>query len=356
MFNILLATFITGLTAGGLSCFAVQGGLLSGSIARQVEAANQVSVLGKRKNIQADVSSKGMALSVVLFLAAKLFAYTLLGFGLGWLGSFFYLSPIMKGDIQIAIGIFLLGNAMRMFNVHPIFRYFTFEPPSQLTRYIRRISKGNDRLATPLFLGALTILIPCGITQSAMAVAVGTGNPLYGAAIMFAFVLGTSPTFFGVTVLAVGLAKSFQKYFLPIVAVLILGLGLYTIDGGLNLVGSPLSSNALWHTFTDIPQPAEVQSAPASSAPLSNIVKINVINSGYMPSRLSAPAGQPIQLVLTTKNTQSCSRAFVIPSLNIQKVLPATGETVLNVPPQKAGTSMRFTCSMGMYNGVIQFQ
>ena len=356
MDNILLATFITGLTAGGLSCFAVQGGLLSGSIARQVEAANQAKGIGKKKITQEGVSSKGMALSVILFLAAKLFAYTLLGFGLGWLGSFFYLSPLLKGAIQIGIGIFLLGNALRMFNVHPIFRYFTFEPPSQLTRYIRRISKGNDRLATPLFLGALTILIPCGVTQSAMAVAVGTGSPLYGAAIMFMFVLGTSPTFFGVTVLATGLAKAFQRYFLPIVAVLILGLGLYTIDGGLNLIGSPLSSSAIWHTLTDIPQPAAVKAASPSDAPLSNVVKINVINSGYSPNRLTAPADQPIQLVLTTKNTQSCSRAFVIPSLNIQKVLPATGETVLNIPAQKAGSSMRFTCSMGMYNGVIQFQ
>jgi len=244
-----------------------------------------------------------------------------------------------------------------MFNVHPIFRYFSFEPPSQLTRYIRRISKGNDRLATPLFLGALTVLIPCGVTQSAMAVAVGTGSPLWGAAIMFAFVLGTSPTFFGVTVLATGLAKVFQKYFLPIVAVIIMGLGLYTIDGGLNLIGSPISSSALWRTLSDVPQPVAAKAAPSMAGdPSSNVVKINVINSGYSPNRLTAPAGQPIQLVLVTKNTQSCSRAFVIPSLNIQKNLPATGETVLNIPPQKAGSSLHFTCSMGMYSGVIQFQ
>jgi uncharacterized protein len=357
MDNILVATFITGLTAGGLSCFAVQGGLLSGSIASQVETKNLPKVRGSKKQAPVQtISSKSMALSVVLFLAAKLAAYTLLGFGLGWLGSVFYLSPTLKGAIQIAIGIFLLGNALRMFNVHPIFRYFTFEPPSALTRYIRRISKGNDRLATPLFLGALTILIPCGITQSAMAVAVGTGDPLMGAAVMFFFVLGTSPTFFGVTVLATGLAKAFQKYFLPIVAVFILGLGLVTIDGGLNLIGSPLSSSAIWHALTDVPQPAADQASTDPSIPLSNVIKINVQNSGYFPGQLKAPANQPAKLVLITRNTQSCSRDFMIPSLGIQKLLPATGETVLNIPSQKAGTTLRFTCSMGMYTGVIQFQ
>lgn len=354
MDNVLVATFLTGLTAGGLSCFAVQGGLLSGSIARQAEPTQQVK-RGKVKTIETPVSTKNMALTVVLFLAAKLVAYTLLGFGLGLLGSVFYLSPEIKGVIQIAIGIFLLGNALRMFNVHPIFRYFTFEPPSSVTRFIRRISKGNDRLATPLFLGALTILIPCGITQAAMAVAVGTGDPVMGAAVMFAFVLGTSPTFFGVTVLASGLAKVTQKYFMPIVAIFILGLGLYTVDGGLNLMGSPLSSSAIWHTLTDVPQAAS-QDNTASAVPLSNVLKINVVNSGYQPSLLKAPAGQPIQLVLSTKNTQSCSRAFMIPALGYQKVLPATGETSVDIPAQSAGTTLRFTCSMGMYTGVIRFQ
>lgn len=117
-----------------------------------------------------------------------------------------------------------------------------------------------------------------------MAVAVGTGDPFMGAAIMFAFVLGTSPTFFGVTVLATGLAKVFQKYFLPIVAVFILGLGLYTIDGGLNLVGSPLSSSAIYHLLTDIPEPKVSQANSTSSEPLSNVIKINVVNSGYSPT------------------------------------------------------------------------
>ena len=37
MDNLAIAAFITGLTAGGLSCFAVQGGLLSASIAQRLE-------------------------------------------------------------------------------------------------------------------------------------------------------------------------------------------------------------------------------------------------------------------------------------------------------------------------------
>ena len=75
---------------------------------------------------------------ILLFLTAKLIAYTLLGFMLGRLGSVLQLTPMMRAILLTAIGIFMVGNALRMLNVHPIFRYFIIEPPSSVTRYIRR--------------------------------------------------------------------------------------------------------------------------------------------------------------------------------------------------------------------------
>lgn len=72
---------------------------------------------------------KHVARPIALFLGAKLVAYTLLGALLGWLGSVLQLTPTVRGILQIAIGIYMVGNALRMFEVHPIFRYFVFEPP-----------------------------------------------------------------------------------------------------------------------------------------------------------------------------------------------------------------------------------
>jgi uncharacterized protein len=353
--NTIWVSFITGLTAGGLSCFAVQGGLLSGVIAQRVDAVGLTApkTRGKKKPaFKAPLQQKEVVHSTILFLAAKLFAYTVLGFLLGWLGSVLTLSPTVKGILQIGIGIFLVGNALRMANVHPIFRYFSFEPPSRITRYIRRVSKSNDSTITPLFLGALTILIPCGVTQSVMAVVIGTANPLLGAAIMFSFILGTSPTFLGVTYLATSLVRSFQKYFYPIVTLIVLIMGLYTLNGGLNLMGSPFSFNAIARSI-------QAETASPASQPYvatSNVVSINAQTSGYSPNNIIAPADQTIELHLVTNNTLSCARAFVIPSLNFMKILPTTGDTVLTLPAQSKGTTLEFTCSMGMYNGVIQFQ
>ena len=147
----------------------------------------------------------------------------------------------MRAILLVAIGIFMVGTALRMFNVHPIFRYFAIEPPSFVTRYIRRKSKGQASALTPLFLGALTVLIPCGVTQAMMAVAMGTGDPVTGATMMFAFTLGTTPVFFTVAYLATRLGARLEKNFVRVVAVIVLVLGLVSIDGGLTLAGWPYS-------------------------------------------------------------------------------------------------------------------
>ncbi|NJP09865.1 MAG: hypothetical protein HC866_10575 [Leptolyngbyaceae cyanobacterium RU_5_1] len=100
--------FLTGLTTGGLSCLAVQGGLLASSIAYQAEQdVQQASTQKERDN---DLPARPPArqrltVPIALFLAAKLVAYTLLGLLLGWLGSMLQLTPITRGMLQIAIGI-----------------------------------------------------------------------------------------------------------------------------------------------------------------------------------------------------------------------------------------------------------
>ena len=40
--------------------------------------------------------------------------------------------------------------------------------------------------------------------------------------------------------------------------------------------------------------------------------------------------------------------------MGIQKILPETGETLIDLPAQEAGT-LRFSCGMGMYRGQIEF-
>jgi len=161
------------------------------------------------------------------------------------------------------------------------------------------------------------------------------------------------------------------------VAVVVLLLALVTIDSGLTLAGAPFSFTR-WASGA-FSQPQEVLAAPAeqelqeydlpaagpavekAKSPNSqaeanaNVVTVNVENYGYTPDVVHAKAGVPVRLRLVSENVRSCSRAFIIPALGVQQILPATGETVIDIPAQQAGSQMPFSCSMGMYGGVIIF-
>ncbi len=367
MVNIILA-FVTGLTTGGLSCLAIQGGLLASSMAGQIE--NEVQLSGKvpgRKGLRNGQSQRGLkkthfARPIAVFLTAKLIAYTILGFLLGAVGSMFQLSPMARAIFQIAVGIFMIGSALRMFNVHPIFRYFAVEPPPFIRRRLRKNASGTNSLAGSAILGFMTVLIPCGVTQAMMAAALATANPLEGAALLFAFTLGTSPVFFVVAYFATQLGATLEKNFLRFAGALVLVLGLVAVDTGVNLAGSPVSITRMvnqWVSSSKEAAGAGEQSAgdsvygdPAGD----NIVTVVVENTGYKPSLVQAKAGEPVKLRLVTKNVFSCSRAFVIPALNVQMNLLPTGEAWVDIPAQKPGTQMPFACSMGMYTGTIVFR
>jgi hypothetical protein len=242
-----------------------------------------------------------------------------------------------------------------MFDVHPIFRYFSFEPPKFIRRYIRRTAKGADTM-TPLFLGFLTVFIPCGITQAMMAAALGTGSALMGAALMFAFTLGTSPVFFLIAYLTTELGSRMEKYFMRFVAAVVLVLGLVTVNGGLNILGSPLSFQNMTRSLVPSAEASASQTASAAPVAANGELILQVENDGYFPQTLKAPSGQDVTLNLVTNKTYSCSRDFVIPGLNFYQLLPDTGTVQVSIPAQAKGSKLYFTCSMGMYTGQIVFE
>ena len=374
MNQLIWVAFITGLTTGGISCMAVQGGLLTSSLASEIEGNVATAKRGGKKTQALPARSPRLARPLLLFLSAKLVAYTLLGFALGALGSIFGLSPVSRGILQLVVAVFMIGNGLRMLNVHPIFRYFSLETPPSVRRFLRQKSKDGGSALTPLLLGFLTVLIPCGVTQSMMAVAVGSGSALMGAAIMLSFVLGTSPVFFGLMYLATRLGSLLEKWFVRLVAAAMLILGLVSLESGLNLVGSPITFTRTAQmalgviapgqggstglaTFNPFGAPAGPQTgAQPSGKAVNGEINLLVTNEGYQPTLLHAPAGQNVRINLITSKTYSCARAFTIPSLNISALAPETGKQTVDVPAQKAGTRLGFTCSMGMYSGEILFE
>ncbi|MGB3020365.1 MAG: sulfite exporter TauE/SafE family protein, partial [Microgenomates group bacterium] len=245
------------------------------------------------------------------------------------------LSLSIKVFLQFAVVVFMLGTAMNILNVHPIFRYFVIQPPRFLTRLVRRQSKRTDLFA-PMFLGAFTVFIPCGTTQAMMALAIATGNPIIGATILFVFILGTSPLFFILGYFASKLGEKLHNQFMQFAAVTLILLAAYNFYGALALTG---------YSFSD--------KGPQQNLVASDTPTISINEFGYSPNAITVKANSDVSLRLDNKNGSGCIQAFTIPALGIQKIVPlGSSATVTFRAPNQKGT-MPFMCSMGMYRGVI---
>lgn len=315
---------------GGLTCLAVQGGLLASVIAAKESEGEKVT------------SKKSTVIPTLAFLVAKLIAYTSLGFLLGAFGGAIGISELMQIVMQLIAGLYMIVVALNLLNVHPIFRYAVIQPPKFLTRRVRNQSKSKDLFA-PALLGAMTVFIPCGTTLAMEALAISSANALMGAAIMATFILGTSPLFFGVGWITSMLGEKFRTRFLKIAAVAVIYLGLTSINGA--LVAGGFYSNFNLQSRTDEKMYSEV--------PVSQAVTINVFSNGYSPNYVRVKKDFPVTVKIVGKDAYSCASAFRIPSLGISKNLLPNETYSFTFTPKEIG-EISFTCSMGMYSGVIE--
>ncbi len=331
--NLIWLAFLTGLTTGGISCLAVQGGLLTTAVAGSGETGST----GLQKNVPL----------ISLFVLCKLVGYTIIGFLLGLLGSTLVLAPRILGFVQIGAGLFMAATALRMIDAHPIFRYFVITPPRWAYKVLKIISRSNTWFA-PAILGFFTVLMPCGVTQATMAIAIASGSPWLGAAIMAAFVLGTGPVFLA---LGATIVELLQKKIFSYAAAAIVGLfAVLSVNGGIGLTGSPYTLQNFYKVATT---PWDTLTSGGTIAPITNGIQqvtIDVGSRGYTASATTLKKGVPVRLTMVTHGSLGCSRAFTIPEFNISKVLPLSGTDTIDFTPQKSGTLV-YSCSMGMYTG-----
>ena len=344
----LWAAFATGLLAGGASCAAVQGGLLAGVVARR-RAPQAVSPGRRRTHSAPDPTPGADALPVAGFLAGKLASHAALGAALGTLGSAVELSFRARAILQIGAGAVMLILAADLLGL-PVARRLVPTPPAAWGRLVRRSGRWGGALA-PAALGAATILIPCGVTLSMEFLAIASGSALRGAAIMAAFVLGTSPLFAALGYAARRSSTALRGRLAVLAGVAVLVAGLWSINAGLTLRGSSFTLASAWQSLRGA-QPGPATNVPVSADGQQRVV-ITVRHESYSPSRVAVRAGVPTTLVLRSDGADGCTSAIVFPTLGLERMLPEEGDTVIDVGPLRAGTH-RYSCAMGMYGGTIE--
>lgn len=365
----LAAVLVTGLFAGGVSCAAVQGGLLTGLITRQKAASAEPvapprrakgrtrhagqgnAPKGKRAVAIAERRGRRAQLGDDLapvggFLAGKLVSHTLLGALLGAVGSAVELSVGARTWLQIGAGLLIIVFGLAQLGV-PGFRGIVVEPPISWMKIVRNRARSQAALA-PALLGLATVLIPCGVTLSVEALALTSGSALAGAATMAVFVLGTGPLFAILGYAARKAATAWQGRLAVVTGLVVLVMGLYTLNGGLELAGSPLAASRIAQTVGFAEAPADTTAA--STVEGQQTVTVTARPGSYSPENVQVRSGVPTTLVVRSDGAQGCVRSFVI--RGEQKLLPVDGETRIDLGVLEPGR-LDYACGMGMYTGFL---
>jgi hypothetical protein len=255
---------------------------------------------------------------------------------------------------QIAAGVLVVVFGLAQLGV-PGFRGIIVEPPASWSRLVRGRTRSTSATA-PAVLGFASVLIPCGVTLSVEALALASGSAAAGAAIMAVFVAGTAPLFTTLGYLARKAAGAWRGRLTIATGAVVLAMGVYTLNGGLELSGSPLAASRVAETLGLGDPPATSRAAPDDAPPLSTTadgtqqVIVTAVTGAYRPGTIRVAAGKPTSLIVRSRDADGCVRAFVIADRDIQRILPADGDTVIDLGILQPGR-LDYSCGMGMYTG-----
>jgi sulfite exporter TauE/SafE len=213
---------VTGLLGSG-HCIGMCGGLV---------AALAMSAEGRRGGIPFHL----------LYHVGRITTYTLIGAGVGWLGSAMALTDSFRGITRgLLIGsdlfVILLGlGTAGLFARLNLNRLEFPGPVKAMTRALAGLRKLPPALAA-LPLGLLMGWLPCGFLYAMVITAAQSSHPLTGAGIMLAFGIGTAPALLGFSGAAHWLSARARNWMLRGAGLLVAVIGLMHLIKHLHMLG-----------------------------------------------------------------------------------------------------------------------
>lgn len=214
--------FLFGLITG-LHCIGMCGSFIIGYTAKDVQLGRPVFH------------------SHLLYGAGKIISYTLLGALLGFIGSFFRITPLASG-ISIGIaGVFLILYGLNMLSELPLLKVFRIKSLKKLDHIVM---KERRKSHSPFFIGLFSgLIIGCGPLQVMYVLAAGNGSVLEGAKFLALFGLGTLPALIGFGLLARLITNTMHRRFIQISGIILIIMGSMMLSKGLNRAGADNSLN-----------------------------------------------------------------------------------------------------------------
>lgn len=321
---------LIGLVAGFSSCMALVGGLVLSVTARYAQAHK-------------DLKARERFVPHVYFNIGRVLGYAVLGGLLGATGSAVHLSTGLSGWLIVIIALVMAGLGLKLIGLFPVFNRFELALPKSVLGWFGVRERSEERYSTKktMLLGALTFFVPCGFTQAMQLYALGSGSAMTGAVTMGLFALGTAPGLLGLGGLVSIVKGKWSSVFFRLAGIAVLAFALFNLRNGWNLVGASgfaLSSGS----GVQVEESANKEE---------QIIKMVQTSRGYSPKNFTVEAGRPVKWVIDSQNANSCAASIVAPKIKVNMQLKA-GENVIRFTPTETG-AINFTCSMGMYRGVI---
>lgn len=279
----------------------------------------------------------------ILYNAGRVISYTIIGGVVGALGSVVSFSGTAKGIVAVMAGVFMVIMGLNMLNLFPWLRKFNPRMPKIFARKINEQKKSNS----PLYVGLLNGLMPCGPLQAMQLYALSTGDPVQGALSMLAFSLGTVPLMFGLGAISSLLSKKFTSKMMTASAVLVLILGVFMFSNGVSLSGMALPS--LTSSVTAVNEVQQNNTASIDQG-------VQTITTKLSPNRyerITVQVGVPVKWTIEAdeNDINGCNNQVLIPKYNIEKKLVA-GDNIIEFTPTETGT-VPYSCWMGMIKSTI---
>jgi len=278
----------------------------------------------------------------LLYNFGRVISYTVIGGIVGGIGSVVSFSGTMKGLVQLLAGVFMVIMGLNMLNIFPGLRKFNPRMPKIFAKtiYAKKIN------SSPLYIGILNGLMPCGPLQAMQLYALSTGSPIKGAISMFLFSVGTFPLMFLFGALSSLMNKKFSGKLMKASAVLVVVLGMFMFSNGISLAGITIPS-----------LPVGTGQAQAETANIAKIENgVQVVTTGLSSGRyepIIVQKGIPVKWTIQADDgdINGCNKSIVVPKYNIQKDL-ATGANVIEFTPEESGV-IPYSCWMGMIRSKI---
>jgi sulfite exporter TauE/SafE/plastocyanin domain-containing protein/copper chaperone CopZ len=328
-----LVALLLGLAAGVSTCMALVGGLVLGLSASF--QAGRGSGLGAAAQMR----------PALVFVAGRIGGYAVLGAALGAVGASVAMPPLVTAVLMISVALVMVLLGTRLTGLSP--RIAGWSPTLPMGPGARLGLGGgptgaySDRRAAVV--GAASFFLPCGFTQAIQIYALSTGSPVFAAALLGTFAIGTAPGLLALAGLPVVVPSRAKPTLIRLVGVVVLGFAVLNGSAGLRLSG-----------FT---MPAFV--GFANAAPLPGTLGADGVQTittyqdvdGYSPGNVVIYAGYPTRWTVQSSTTATCAASLWIPGLDIRARL-SKGANIFELPALRAGT-LDYTCAMGMYGGRI---